>query len=333
MSAVAACIAAWVVSAQQPPRFGDSVTVERLVVDVRALDATGRPILGLRPDDFRVKVGGRPVAVEAAQWRGEPDDEALDPNADVVVVPESELERETRLVVFLLQKDMDRSRILGLLRMSEKAERLIATLGPADRAAALVFDSRLRLLQDFTSDHERIRRAVRDGFLRGAVPVAESDEPSLAAHLDATDARRAATPETALRVIGEALRALPGPKTLVFLGWGLGRFGPGGVTLEKDYEPARRALLAARTSVFSLDVTDADYHSLEVGLQQVAEDTGGFYAKTHLFPDAALERVEEALAGYYVLSFERPDGQAGRRRLEVSLAGRKGTVLAPSEVG
>lgn len=317
----------------QTPRFGESVTVERLVVDVRVVDSAGRPILGLGPQDFVVKVGGRPAPVESALWRGEPAQAEDDPNADVVVVPESEIEREPRLVVFLLQKDMDRSRILGLLRMSEKAERLIERLQPGDRAAALVFDSNLRLLQDFTSDRERIRVAVREGFLHAATPVQETDEPSLAAHLDRRAASRAAAPETALLVIGEALGELPGPKTLVFLGWGLGRFGPGGVTLEADYEPARRALLAARTSVFSLDVTDADYHSLEVGLRQVAEDTGGFYAKTHLFPDQALERVEQALSGYYVLSFERPEGQTGRRRLEVSLARKKGSVLAPSEVG
>jgi len=100
-----------------------------------------------------------------------------------------------------------------------------------------------------------------------------------------------------------------------------------------DYEPARRALQTARCSVFSLDITDADYHSLEVGLIQVAEDTGGFYAKTHLFPDQALMRLERALQGYYVLSFERPVGKPGARRLGVVLNRKKGTVLAPSAIG
>ena len=67
---------------------------------------------------------------------------------------------------------------------------------------------------------------------------------------------------------------------------------------------------------------------------QVAEDTGGFYAKTHLFPDQALKRVERALSGYYVLSFERPEGKPGRRRLEVDLVkGRGARVLAPTAVG
>jgi hypothetical protein len=86
--------------------------------------------------------------------------------------------------------------------------------------------------------------------------------------------------------------------------------------------------------VFALDVTIADYHSLEVGLMQVAEDTGGFYAKTHIFPDAALRRMERALSGYYVLAFERPEGRSGMFRLDVGLAkGKKGEVLAPAAVG
>jgi VWFA-related protein len=332
LRAGAAFLLAAPLSAQEPqtPRFGETLIVERIVVDVRVVDAAGRPILGLRPQDFRVKVGGQQVAVESALWVGAGQPEPEDPNAEVIVEPEPPV--EPRLVVFLIQKDLERSRITGLLRMVEKAERLLAALRPDDRAAALLFDSQLRPLQDFSADKERVRRALREGLLH-ARPVQESGEPSLLAHLDASAARRAASPERALLLIGEALQKLPGAKTLVFLGWGLGRLSGGQVTMEKDYEPARRALLAARTSVFSLDVTDADYHSLEVGLQQVAEDTGGLYARTHLFPDQALARVEQALAGFYVLSFERPAGRPGSGSLEVSLHGPKGTVLAPSEIG
>jgi hypothetical protein len=98
--------------------------------------------------------------------------------------------------------------------------------------------------------------------------------------------------------------------------------------MEADYEPARRALTAARASVFSLDVTDADYHSLEAGLQMVSEETGGFYARTHIFPGQAMRRLSGALAGYYVLFVEAPDDTRGEHDLEVKLAHAKGNVLA-----
>ena len=91
--------------------------------------------------------------------------------------------------------------------------------------------------------------------------------------------------------------------------------------------PARRALVASRTSVFSLDVTDADYHSLEAGLQLVSEQTGGFYARTHIFPDLAMRRLSGALAGYYVLFVEKPESRRTIHDIEVDLTRRKGHVL------
>ena len=342
MKSLAALLCAAALVPQQqpspPPRFKDVVTVERLVVDVRVVDASGQPVLGLRPEDFKIKLDGKPSALESALWVGE-SAEQEDPGG--VVTPEGTppppVESrfpEPRLVVFLLQKDLDSSRIVGLMRMADKAEGLLASLSPGDRVAALLYDSHLRTLFDFTDERVRARRLLREGVLHSELAAQESDEPSLLAHLDRWAMKRAGSPERALQVIGEALQELPGPKTLVFLGWGLGRFGRGGVTMTPDYEPARHALQKARCSVFALDVTDADYHSLEVGLEQVAEDTGGFYAKTHIFPDAALKRMERALSGYYVLSFERPDGKGGLRRLDVDLVkGKKGRVLAPSAVG
>ena len=80
--------------------------------------------------------------------------------------------------------------------------------------------------------------------------------------------------------------------------------------------------------MFALDITNADYHTLEVGLEQVAEDTGGFYAKTHLFAGQALTRLERALSGHYVLTFARPALPRGEHEIDVGLVGRKGTVLA-----
>jgi hypothetical protein len=132
-------------------------------------------------------------------------------------------------------------------------------------------------------------------------------------------------------VLGNALRELPGAKSLVLFGWGLGRMqGRSGVQAEPEYGPAVEALYAARTTVFALDVTEADYHSLEVGLERVAEDTGGFYAKTHDFPAQAMNRLTGALSGHYVVAFERPDVRPGWHSLRVRLVGHKGEVLTRS---
>jgi len=235
MKAVAAllCAAALLPPQQQPsppPRFKDVVTVERLVVDVRVVDGAGQPVLGLRPEDFKVKLDGKPIALESALWVGAATEEVEDPGVVVTPdgtqappVPPSRGEfPEPRLVVFLLQKDLEPSRIVGLLRMAGKAEGLLASLGPDDRVAALLFDTRLHALLDFTPDRARVRRALREGVLHSELAVQESDEPSLLAQLDRFRMKRAASAERALQLIGEALQPLPGPKTLVFFGWGLG---------------------------------------------------------------------------------------------------------------
>jgi hypothetical protein len=157
--------------------------------------------------------------------------------------------------------------------------------------------------------------------------VAPGEPPSLAAHLDRDEARKAGSPEQALLALGRALLPIPGAKTVLFFGWGLGQLVGGTVVPHHDYDEARAALDGARAAVFCLDVTDAAWHSLEVGLQQVAEDTGGQYFKVHENAGAALDRVSAALSGHYVLTFERSEGRRGEHRLRLALAGRRGTVL------
>jgi VWFA-related protein len=322
-------VALALVQADQPRvRLREHVEVERVLVEARVVDARGQPLRGLRPEHFRVTLGGRDVGVESVFWVEGAEPPLPDDAREAGVAAPAPA---GRLLVFFFQKDLERSRIPGLMKMTREAAALLDRLSPDDRVAVASFDSHLKLWVDFTRDRDLARRALEHSILFGGRPPAPRSfhPPALGPSFDRVAAQRAATPETALRVLGEALADVPGAKSLVFFGWGLGRFSGGGVRLERDYEPARRALLEARTSVFTLDVTNADYHSLEVGLEQVSYDTGGFYAKTHVFQAQALRRLEGALAGHYVLVLEAPRLPPGRHTLRVRLAGRDGTVLAP----
>ena len=316
----------------QEPRFKETVLVERVLVDARVVDARGQPIRGLAATDFRVEVDGKQVRVESVQWvsADEPYPEGLEP--EVAAASGAPRPAPGRLIVFFFQKSLEPSRVVGLMRMQRRAAELLDTLGDEDRVAVVSFDSHLKLWVDFTNERARLRRAIEYSVLQEdrPQPIRSFYFPSLAEHFDAVAAQRAATPEKGLEVVAQALTPLPGAKTLVFLGWGLGEMqGRAGVRMTHDYEPARRALLQSRTSVFALDVTNADWHSLEVGLQQAAEDTGGFYAKTHLFDQPAFDRLQGALAGHYVIAVEKPATQKpGSHRLSVKLAGRQGNVLA-----
>ena len=316
---------------QEPPVYRERVDVMRLMLDARVLDDRGEPVRGLTANDFIVKVGGKAARVESALWVGGGElPDAPSSGADFgedTGLPAA----EGRLIVFLFQKSLEPSRIVGFMRMLIEARGLLASLSPRDRVAVLSFDSSLHVWVDFTNDYARVRRIFEQGILfERAGPVQESAGMSLVRRLAAEEAHRTYSIERALDRIGSALADLPGAKSIVLVGHGFGRFGATGVAMENAYEPMRESLQRARASVFSLDVTTADYHSLEAGLQLVAEDTGGFFARTHIFTSRAVRTLLGALAGHYTLFVELPALDEGVHRTRIELNKKAGNVLARS---
>jgi VWFA-related protein len=314
--------------AQDPPRHVERVEVARVLVDARAVDQAGQRILGLTADNFQVRIDGKPARVESAQWVAgalASISAEADPRDRFLQVPPP----EGRLVVLLFQKSYETSRIVGFMRMLLDLRPFLDGFTPHDRIAVLSFDTRLRVWLDFTADMDRVREVLTRNVLFDAPATDEAAEgPSLRESLRRERPERTYDIESALSLIAAALKPLPGAKTVVFVGHGFGRLALGGVVMENNYEEAREALQDARASVFCLDVTTADYHSLEAGLQMVSEDTGGFYERTHIFGQRALARLGAALAGHYVLFVEKPDVRPGRHRIDVRLKGRSGTIYA-----
>jgi VWFA-related protein len=317
----------------RPGSYREEARVERVVVDAYVTDRGGDPIPDLGLADFRVRVDGKPVELESAEWI--PADLPELPVAGGLGatsgVP-SNLAPPGRLIVFFFQTDYETSRLVGLVRMSLQARRFLKTLLPSDRVAVVSYDSHLKLRQDFTDDRLRLEAAIHDAIRTGT-----SDEPirieypSVAKHLDFAAARRAHTPEAGLFVLARALAPIPGGKTMLYFGWGLGTIGGiGGPNFaeRRDFADALKSLADARVSIFTLDVTDADFHSLEASLQNVSDLTGGTYQKTHIFPNLAMDRVRRAISGRYVLVFKAPRGPRGQHAIEVRLTSRKGEVNA-----
>lgn len=293
-----------------PTPFTATVEVRRILTEVRVVDDLGRPIADLGPGDFRVKVDGRRAEVEAASWIPMTGDAAAmvatprDGSVPPAIVAASP---EPRLIVVIFQSDINLYKLKGIVRMAPQAAEFVRGLAPTDRVAYLTFESHLELRSDFTVDHEGLAEMITTTeILDGTIESPEPSTPSLAEYLSVDDARRAATMTEALELVGRALIPLPGPKTLVLFGWGVGRYNAGHRITTPGYGTAISALAAARTSVFSVDITTADYHTLEIGLRQVSHDTGGIYLKTHLFPTAAMEKLVRVISSYYELSIIPP---------------------------
>jgi VWFA-related protein len=335
---IGALVLSLAAGAQEEPRIeGETIDVSLSTVVVRVVDTWGAPILDLKPEDFRVRAGKREIPVTAVDWiSGEeppPTPSApVAPAAPAVAGEEAPpaAPRPANLVVFFVQADLNPTRISGQFRLRPHTLDLLDTLPAADRVAVVSYDSHLKLRQDFTRDHAKVYAALDRSMLYNPEDeITPAGPESLAAHFDAEAARQAASPERALELTARAMEPFPGEKTLIFLGWGLGRFGGGGVSMVPAYRPAVRALAAAHASVFVLDVTSADAHSLEVGLQNVADATGGIYLRTFRQPGLATTTLAKAISGYYVITLDKAElnGVKGQLRIELR-DGRRGTVIA-----
>ena len=305
--------------------FGETIDVVVSTHVVRVLRDDGTPILGLSAPDFRA-VGHRGEALPVldvdwidsgaavAGWKTPRRDADLPAESGGGAVTPTAVrlaELPGKLVVVFVQADFNGQRIYGHLKQLPNVRQLLDTLAPRDRVAVVSFDTHMELWQDFTRDRDTAQRAVWRAIHFGADPpagegAAERPGPSLAALLDERAMADAAYAENALELLGDALAELPDDeKVILLLGWGLGRYGFGGFRMRpNDYPQALAALRRSNASVFVLDVMDAASHTLEIGLKQVAAQTGGVYIRTAVNPMQAFRRMAQALSGYYLVSVD-----------------------------
>lgn len=328
---------ALLVAATARAQVTESITVARILLDVRVTDYQGEAILDLDADDFAVEIEGRKAKIESVTWvpdtaaaraiAGVDEPEPL-PDTDESPAPSG------RLFVVFVQTDFSRatSRLAGQMKFFQQVNQIIDSLEPEDRVAVFSFDSHLKFRLDFMNDKARILGAIKDSTSIDEPswpPVVPN--PSLARRMDREQMKKVSTSEAALVLVGNALRPIPGPKNLLLMGWGLGERVGGQVVMRREYPIAKRVLESARATVFALDTTDADYHDLELGMQKAAADTGGFYAKTNRFPQIAINRLQRTLQGHYELEVRRPDDlKPGTHRVDVTVKRKAVNVLAPA---
>jgi VWFA-related protein len=273
-------------------QYDASITVQRLLLEVRVTKHGGEPVADLTPADFTVTVGGQPVKVASAIWNDE-SGAADDPNA---------APRQGRLVVVFIQTDFTRQnlRVTRQMNFRRYAEQIVNAFEAEDRIAVVSFDSHLKFRSDFTTDREAAITAMRRAILIDAPPPPPAvPEPSLAPLLDAKQMKDARNAEEALLLLGEALRRVDGPKTLLLIGWGLGDHLRGVFHTKPAWKPARRALVDSRATVIAVNTGFGG--QLSQGLEIAARQTGGFYISAAELPQIVVNRVQQTLRGRYEL--------------------------------
>ena len=141
---------------QELPRFRSSV--ELTPMDVGVYDDRGRPVEGLKPEDFTVRVDGAPRRVVNATWipleappgpAVQPPPEGYTANANAT---------GGRLI--LLVVDQPNIRFGGTVTIRRAANAFIDRLQPADRAAVIGIGPGSPSV-GFTADRARLKKAIQ----------------------------------------------------------------------------------------------------------------------------------------------------------------------------
>jgi VWFA-related protein len=138
-----------------PETFGEAIDVSVVNVDVFVTDKKGKPVGGLRKEDFEVLEDGKPVPISnfTAESGGAPSASALakPPAAGgQAAAPERPIDQQLRLVVFVDDVNLsqrNRTRIL------ESVGRFLHTdLKPGDKVMLVRYTEELDIRRQFTAD-------------------------------------------------------------------------------------------------------------------------------------------------------------------------------------
>jgi len=287
-----------------PPVFATGV--ELVALDVTVVDAQGRPLRDLNAADFEVRVGGRPRRVVTAEFVEQTGEAPEAPPAPApAYYSTNEGLAQGRLVLFAVDENNIRfGRGRDVVRAAEK---LLDRLGPADRVGLLTVPGPYPR-EEFTTDHEKIREALKKTVGRGrfqgrrltlteALSYArredtfywdealrrecsgdmlcerelESEAFEVASNFDEQSSRSIQT----LRAALEALKGVQGQKVLVLVSQGMGipNTGPR-LTLPTELRDLGAAARAARVSLYAVQVAQDIFPEFNSRLQasQMTDD-------------------------------------------------------------
>jgi VWFA-related protein len=225
--------------------------VDLVLIDVRVTDKSGKPILGLKPEQFSLTEDGHPQKISSLDYNDiEGIEKAGVGNAYPIVVPMGTVPppkpesvraavRDHRLIV--LYFDLTALHPDDLLRSQEAAQNYVREqMSPADLVALAVFGNQLKIPVHFTNDRDVLMRSVKS--LRAGKDAELVDMADAAAQpgedTTSQDAGAAFTADetefnifntdrklAALQSLSALLRDIPGRKSVVQFAGGITQTG------------------------------------------------------------------------------------------------------------
>ncbi|MFB3855623.1 MAG: VWA domain-containing protein [Vicinamibacterales bacterium] len=362
---------------QQVPRIREETRVDIVLVDVNVVDGNGKPVEGLGAADFEVSIDGRPRTIQTVQYITQaPGPGAAEPAGEAPRVSSNEEVARGRL--FMVVVDEANISTGDARALDEPLEKFFSSLGPRDRVGLTTIPLGGPRI-DFTSDSKRVRRALEGitgmtqtrSLSRYSIGLAEafafenlspewgevvarecaglSGEAYQVCKMDVEADARTMIVDTRYRANASlgglydtvrSLRAVEGPKTVVFVS--------GGIVIERDdamsFAVASEAA-AADTTIFVMHLerplVDAgvarpsptlfqDQELGRRGLEFVAGRARGEVFRVATSTEFAFARIAAETSGYYLLGVDAEpsdrDGKTHQVRVELA-SSRRGMTL------
>lgn len=329
-AALLLALAALTAAAQEQPSFNERLDVNVVLIDAVVTDSKGNQILGLSKDDFVVKEDRAEQTIDSVDYFTSrrllnAREESAPFRVERVV--------EERYFVLFFDKPEAGAMTDDVMRARHAAREWIRSdMKPGDRVAIAGHDVRLKIYSDFTGEGKQLERALNDvvSFGPGITKVpGDAAETSILRNLANDMTGTTGTVYEALDVLADALRPIRARKNLVLFSPGI--IEPGEtirngmlVNTSRYYEPMVRSLNAANVSVYALNLLGPKAPSemlFHQTLQRLASDTGGEYYRNAVSFGPTLDRIENANAGYYLITYRsrKKAGDNGFQKVDVSV--------------
>ncbi len=289
---------------QQPPKFGEKLDVNLVLLDAVVTDARGNQILGLDKDDFIVKENGVPQSIDSVDYFT---NRRLLNEAESKAPFKVERVHEQRYFVFFFDKPMDGAPFFDRLSLARRAVKdfIRDVMKPTDLAAVVAHDVRLKIYSDFTADKQQLIRTVDETATFGRGITSSNAAPSILTGGSSAVINETGTVYEALQLLGERLRPIRARKEIVL--FSLGIYEPGEevrgglvLTTSRFYNPMIRALNRADVAVYPVSLLDDPnaapfFHQT---LERIAGDTNGRYFRFNTSFGPALRQIDKLSNGY-----------------------------------
>jgi VWFA-related protein len=298
---------------EQEPSMTIRQTVQRVIVDVMVRDADGKPVHGLKADDFSISEDKQPQRVlsfdvydfDKPSISRAPNAPPLPPHVfeNIPATPE-------RGPLYVMLLDLVNTQMEDQMRGRQQVLKFIRNKPAGTRFAVFVTSDKLYLAQGFTDDKDLLYTAVNSKKPKAHVPRVFL----LARNYGYGD------PYTAVDMlthIGDYLDGIPGRKNLI---WVAGTFPlspssqEGNSPLADNVKAEINSLAQAEVAVFPVDVTGVDpnpavgtLNASQASEDMIASSTGGRAIYSDNGVADVLSTVTEEGGNYYTLTYSPPN--------------------------